>query len=214
MSRSTARPASQPKEVRPYHVGDLRAKLIAAGLDLVRSEGERELSLRRVARAAGVTHTAAYRHFDDRDALIAAMAEEGYRKFYEYQSERLEHAGEDFGERFRRLGYAYISFTIENPEYARLMFGRGGIDFKAYPALVAAATRTFRRLQHVIRLGQRVGLIQGGRGKEKTLAAWSMVHGLAMLILDGQISLRGGADDPATEALITSVIGFVYTGMG
>jgi AcrR family transcriptional regulator len=194
-----------------YHVGNLQELLIERGIEILRREGPEGLSLRKVAGAAGVTHTAAYRHFDDKDALLAAIAGEGFDLLYEYQCRVVAECGDDLLARFINLGWLYVRFTIEHPEHARIMFGGGGFDFRAYPELSAAAAKTFRQLLDVIRRGQAAGLIAAGGSKHRALAAWSMVHGVAMLILDGQIHLRG--DLQATEQLIKSVIGNLYSGM-
>ena len=189
----------------------LREGLIRAGLELLRGQSLETLTLRKVAAAAGVSHAATYRHFDDKNALLAAIAEEGYRRFHEYQQRVLDDAGDEFEPRFRNLGWTYVRFALENPGYARIMFGAGGLDTGAYPALVAASAKSFRQLQQVIRLGQKRGYITPGRTRDKTLAAWSVVHGVAMLMLDGQ--MREGANMRETEKRVKAIIEFVFTGM-
>lgn len=186
--------------------------LIRSGLQLLESGSLEALSLRRVAERAGVTHTATYRHFADKDALFAAIAEEGYRLFYVSQQTALRGTAEDdFAGRLRTLGRAYVRFVLEKPQYARIMFGQSGIDFRKHPGLVRGSGRTWRQLRSVIRLGQQQGVIPRTHGRERTLAAWSMVHGIAMLLLDGQ--LARGATAEETEALVASVIEYTYEGI-
>ena len=206
----TARQKGRPREgARP---DSLRGTLIRSGLELLAAGSLETLSLRKVAEAAGVTHAATYRHFADRNDLFAAIAEEGYRLFYLTQEESLQAVGsDDFAERLRTLGRAYVRFVLRNPQYARIMFGQSGIEFRAYPGLVRASGRTWRRLRGVIRLGQRQGIVPRDAGRERTLAAWSMVHGIAMLLLDGQ--LARGASPEETEELVASVIEYTYDGI-
>jgi AcrR family transcriptional regulator len=203
--------ASEAVERQSYHVGNLRESLIEQALALLESGGLEGLSLRKVAAAAGVSHTAAYRHFDDKNALLAAVAEEGFRLLYDYQRRVVAEAGDDLTERFLNLGWLYVKFTIEYPQHARIMFGGAGLEFKLYPALLAAAAKTFRQLLEVVRRGQEQGVIAAGSSKHRALAAWAIVHGVAMLVLDGQIHLRGDAAD--TEKTVKSVISILFHGL-
>ena len=213
-AKTSPRPVARRRGRPPdgARTDSLRDTLIQSGLRLLGAGSLASLSLRRVAEAAGVTHAATYRHFSDRDALFAAIAEEGYRLFYMAQEESLIGLGEhDFAGRLRTLGRAYVRFVMEHPQYARIMFGQSGIEFRAYPRLVRASGRTWRRLRRVIRLGQQQGVLPPSAGRERTLAAWSMVHGIAMLLLDGQ--LARGASPAQTEALVASVIEYTYDGI-
>lgn len=171
---------------REYHVGNLDKLLVEEGTRLLRKEGLHDLSLRKVARAAGVSHTAAYRHYDDKNALLAAIARDGFHRLHAYQSEAIAISGTDPNLRFLNLGWTYVKFALENPEYSRIMYGGAGLSFKDYPALASASRKSYRELLMSVRLCQRAGLIAEGDAKQKTLAAWSIVHGLSMLLLDGQ----------------------------
>ena len=195
-----------------YHVGNLRETLISQALDVLKTEGMEALSLRRVAARSGVSHTAAYRHFDDKNALLAVVAEEGFHQLYEYQCAVVAEAGDDLALRFLNLGWVYVRFTLQHPEHARVIFGGAGLEFKEYPALLAAASKTFRQLLQVVHKGQKQGLVAPGKSKHRALAAWSIVHGVAMLILDGQIHLRG--DQAEMERTVKSVITCLYEGLG
>lgn len=201
---------------------DLRSALIQAGLDILRDEPLEVLSLRRVGGLVGVSHAAAYRYFNDKNDLLAAIAEQGFHLFYEYQLAGLARQGllpktkeltspQNIEKRIRSLGWTYVHFVIENPGYARIMFAGNGIDFESYPGLVASSTRTFRLLQTAIKDGQQQKLIAPGKTREKTLAAWSMVHGVSMLILDGRIKKRTGLRE--MERQINSIIEYVFSGM-
>ena len=211
----------QRNESRDYHVGNLDHLLVKEGTRLLRQEGLHELSLRKVARAAGVSHTAAYRHYDDKNALLAAIARDGFHRLHEYQARAIIASGTDFNLRFLNLGWTYVKFALENPEYARIMFGGAGLNFKDYPALALASRKSYKELLMSVRLCQRNGLIEKGNSKQKALAAWSIVHGLAMLLLDGQFPAppmdagAGGSDKTETrmETLVKGIIVNLYHGL-
>src|ERR1043165_1094435 len=107
-----------------YQHGDLRRALIQAGLKLLGEHGVAGLSLRAAAQLAGVSHAAPYRHFRDKDALVAAIAEEGFRLLTKRMREEIEAAAtSDLPARLRASAWGYVSFAIENPGYFRTIFG-------------------------------------------------------------------------------------------
>ena len=168
-----------------YHHGDLRAAAIEAGLQLLKDRNADDLGLREVARAVGVSATALYRHFPDKAALLRALAAEGEERLAAAQSAAAGTAG---GGKpgFAAMGRAYVRFALDNPALFRLIFStlpRAGDPFGRPPEETPAAFRMLR--ENAARLAP------PGAGPEvgKLLAmeAWAMVHGLAVLILDGQI---------------------------
>ncbi|OGA69195.1 MAG: hypothetical protein A3G83_10945 [Betaproteobacteria bacterium RIFCSPLOWO2_12_FULL_68_20] len=183
---------------RQYHHGDLRSALVASASKLLQKQGLAALSLREAARRAGVSHNAPYRHFADREALLAAVAEDGFRLL----ALRLEDAGLGGG---RDLGEAYVAFALEHPQLFRLMFG-GQIPIDRYPALREQASRAHGALSKAF----------SGVGSERdaanaAAAAWSLVHGLAQLLLDGHLPRAGGADP---RAFAHEVIGAIRFAVG
>jgi AcrR family transcriptional regulator len=149
-----------------YHHGDLRQAVLQEAGELIEKEGVDALSLREVARRAGVSHNAPYRHFPDRDSLLAALVEEGFRMLGEALEQRPR----------REMGEAYVEFALAHPARFRLMFG-GRVklerrDRRAYEALV----KSFADL--------------GEDAQYAAAAAWSLVHGLSHLILDGHFEGR------------------------
>ncbi len=116
---------------KPYHHGDLRRALISAGIELLGEGGASALDLRKVARKAGVSHTAPYRHFEDKRALVAAIAEEGFGRL----TERLKNAvsGVAPGLQLLALTRAYVDFALTEPALMREMFSGLTIDRMAYP---------------------------------------------------------------------------------
>jgi AcrR family transcriptional regulator len=149
-----------------YHHGDLRAAVLAAAGKLIEREGLARLSVREAARRAGVSHNAPYRHFPDRDALLAALAAEGFNL--------LEKSLHDLSG--RELGEAYVGFALAHPQRFRLMFS--GQEPRAAEAVLERFTTAFAGL--------------GADARFPAAAAWSLVHGLAHLLVEGRF--EGGGD--------------------
>ena len=152
-----------------YHHGDLRSALLCASGKVLEKEGISGLSLRDVARRAGVSHNAPYRHFPDRDALLAALAAEGFERLGEAMG---AHTG-------REMGEAYVNFALEHPQRFRLMFG-GVLNFGKYPELRTAADSAYQLLVLAFKDLPRPELAAAG--------AWALVHGLSHLLLDGHFA--------------------------
>lgn len=177
----------------PYHHGNLRQALLEAALIILERNGEAGVGLRDLARAVGVSPAAPYRHFDSRAALLEALAVTGFQRF----SARMEEvAATEPDNAMAAMGKTYVLFALDNPNLFRLMFSPQ-LKKDGRPGLRMAADAAFDTLRHVV----------GGdaaTGRIKALAAWAKVHGLAVLLLDGQIAIRAGED---TEALIAEIIG-------
>lgn len=184
---------------RTYHHGDLRNALIEAGLKALTHQEAGELSLRALARELGVSANAVYRHFESKEALLSALAAEGFRRFARSQAD----ARNDTVSGEVATGLAYVRFAQLNPALFRLMFG-GFVHAGQGGELQGAATEAFAGLlQDSMAPGQRVG---EGPIDEATLmralARWSLVHGLSHLLLEGQLGLFGA--DP--QGLIPAVL--------
>jgi AcrR family transcriptional regulator len=174
------------RQPKAYHHGDLRPAILAAAGEILEKEGFAELKLRAVARRAGVSHTAPYRHFPDREALLAALAAEGFAVLGSEQKSAAATGG------LRAMGEAYVRFALAHPQRFRLMFG-GQLRIGKHPALREIATRTFDGLS-----GALASRVPGARGaRDASIAAWAMVHGLAQLMLEDRIArdAREGRDD-------------------
>lgn len=169
-----------------YHHGDLKAVLLAAASEILEEQGLASLSLREVARRAEVSHNAPYRHFADRDSLLAEMASEGFRRLGEAMAAK----------RGREMGEAYVGFALANPGRFRLMFG-GHLKLERHASLASAARQTHEALVAAFRA--QPGVADAERA---AAAAWSLVHGLAQLILDGHFENSG-------EKFVAEVIGAV-----
>lgn len=191
----------------PYHHRDLPRALLEAAGRLVAREGAANASLRAIAREAGVSHAAPYHHFEDRESLLAGVAASGFDALgTAMERAAKESRARDPLDRMQAAGVAYVAFAVENPEIYRLMFGGLLTDRTRHPGLKEAADRAF---------GQLTGLPGGAAGPGPTdgpspvaVAAWSTVHGLAFLLIEGLLPGRVGAVDPGEIARqVTRVLG-------
>lgn len=174
------------KKRAAYHHGDLRNALITAGVAMLAEEGVEALSLRALARRAGVSHNAPYQHFADKDALLAAIAEQGFGLLVEAIDD--SQAGADPGtirDRLVAVGQGYLRFAIEHPHHFRLMFGPRA--HAGYPSLSSAARAAFDRLAQIVAEGQRQGTLRGDDPREAAMVIWLAVHGLSALLIAEKI---------------------------
>ena len=197
---TSGRTAGHRKAKKTYHHRDLRAALVNAAETLVDAAGPAALSLREAARRAGVSHSAPYRHFPHREGLLAAVAAEGFAML----GKALEQAAKRGG---REMGEAYVRFALEHPHRFRLMFG-GGISIAAYPELRASATRAYDALARSF-----AGLGGERETRNAAAAAWSLVHGLANLLLEDQFP-QATRDARDTGAFVREVIASIRFAVG
>lgn len=188
-----------------YHHGDLRRALLEAAARLIARQGATRVSLREIAREAGVSHAAPYHHFEDRETILAEVAASGFEALREALA-RGAGGGEEAStlERLQGAGVAYVGFARENPEMYRLMFGGLLSDRSRYPALKNAADAAFGVLLDLLGAGHGAGERAGVN--PVALATWSTVHGLASLLIEGLL-----ADETAslTADEITHQVTFV-----
>lgn len=199
---------SGTERVGAYHHGNLKPVLIAVARTLLERDGPEALSLRAVAQGAGVSRTAPYNHFDDKEALLAALAEDGFRALADGQRDAA--AAATGGAGLVAIGRAYIAFALAHPQLYRLMYGVGVADWCRHPAVTAAKRASFEPVQTALaeHLGQStdaVGL------RVAAVSAWAEVHGLSMLLLDGSLGpdrdAAGGTDALVETILVTYVAG-------
>ena len=169
-----------------YHHGDLHNSLLEAADYLLEQTGAAKLSLREVAKHAGVSHTAPYRHFKNRAALLEAIAIAGFRRLKILLEQAEASAPDDMVQQLLAGGLAYLQVAVNNPEHTRLMFGGMMKEVSEDSALYAAAEDTYETLYRIIDTGRARKVFGGSDTETVVLAAWSLVHGLAMLILGTQ----------------------------
>jgi AcrR family transcriptional regulator len=164
------------KTGRGYHHGDLRNGLLEAARTILEEESLSALTLRAVARKAGVSHAAPYRHFPNHEALLVELSIEGFDELREALSEAAKAQGTE-PDKIANIGAAYMRFVAQRPALARLMFGGQLPNRDQFPTLGLKADS----------IGQEIGaaLHDSALG----LAVWASVHGLAMLVLENVIDL-------------------------
>ncbi len=171
-----------------YHHGNLREALLQGALRVIAELGPAAFTLREVARRAGVSHNAPYRHFRDKDALLAAVAAQGFREL----TRAMRNAGERKSntlDRLKQSGLAYVAFAVRRPEHFTVMFDAPVIACKD-PEYLQASQEAFNTLVNYIRNCQDEGLLPAGNTLERTLYAWSLVHGIAKLAVAGRFPFR------------------------
>jgi AcrR family transcriptional regulator len=185
------------RHAKPYHHGNLREALLKAALRLISEVGPNAFTLREVARRAGVSHNAPYRHFRDRDELMAAVSTEGYGELTRTMKEAAE-SGSSALARLKQAGLAYVKFALRRPEHFTVMFDAPAskpsekVCFNPakmkikYPEAAEAAEESFRTLMALVEACQRERVMPAGDTKALALLAWSMVHGIAKLAITGR----------------------------
>jgi AcrR family transcriptional regulator len=173
---------------RRYHHGNLREALLQGAVRVIAEFGPDAFTLREVARRAGVSHNAPYRHFRDKDALLAAVAAQGFRE--------LTRAMQDAGElqsqaldRLKQSGLAYVAFAVRRPEHFTVMFDAPVIACKD-PEYLQASQEAFNTLVNYIRNCQDQGQLPDGNTLERALYSWSLVHGIAKLAVARRFPFR------------------------
>ncbi|MDA0347102.1 MAG: TetR/AcrR family transcriptional regulator [Verrucomicrobia bacterium] len=195
-----------------YHHGDLKNSLIRCGLEILSEDGKQGLSLRKVAKKAGVSEAAPYRHFKDKEALVAAIAEQGFIRLAALLDSVAAKHSEDAKSLFFQSGLAYVQFARQNPDSMRVMFRLRNVDGGVeYPALQEAADEAFSFLIDMVEYCQQAGLARLGHPMPLALSAWSAVHGLSMLLIDNYISKEAlqGTED---QSLILATLEIILQG--
>jgi AcrR family transcriptional regulator len=169
-----------------YHHGDLRHSLLVAAKSLIAEAGIESLSLRKLAERAGVSRTAPYHHFSDKNDLLCAIAAEGFCRRHQEMSEAFNDPHLTPSEKFQAFICGYISFAAENPEEYELMFGRNIWKQKnSTQELRDVAYPCFQYQLEMIRSWQQSGLISGTNALRTSQVIWGTVHGIAKLWIDG-----------------------------
>ncbi|WP_329538084.1 TetR/AcrR family transcriptional regulator (plasmid) [Streptomyces sp. NBC_01450] len=181
-----------------YHHGDLRAACLRAALDLLEESDEAAVSLRAVARRAGVSSNAPYRHYPDKEALLAALAAHGFHELRRslLTAEQAATAGQEIV----ALAQAYVRYALDHPALFRLMFCRPCTP--SHPEVRAAGDAAYAVISH------RVGADVPQEPSEARVAGWwSLVHGLASLVLYGKLPRDGDLQqiDELVRGAVTSM---------
>jgi AcrR family transcriptional regulator len=193
------------EETKSYHHGDLRRALLEAARAIIRDEGAAALTLRGVARAAGVSHAAPYHHFKDKGALLAAVAEEGFIAFRAFVEARAADASTPaLALQERAIGY--VVFAIEEAELFRVMFGPQLADKSSFPTLRGAAAAAYSLIGDLFETDASSKVERSWTGDAApAVASWALIHGLAMLLIDGQFGEVSSAEAETLARAATDV---------
>jgi len=196
-----------------YHHGDLRNALILEGIKLLHEKGIAGLSLRELARRLQVGHNAPYRHFKNKQQLLEAIAATGFRRLKAHNLRlELELAGDPESQLFES-GVAILNMAMEQPEMYRLMFG-GYLSLNdCGEALKQEAHESVESLVKIIALGQQQAVFSQTDVMQQTLAAMSMVQGLAMMASSGMLRQEVIGDAQQFKVLALQVYDILLMGL-
>jgi AcrR family transcriptional regulator len=189
---------------RPYHHGNLRAALLAEAERTLREEGIDQLSLRDLARQAGVSHAAPRRHFADRQALLDALAEAGFLRLDGEVRAAIDAAGDDYETRLGAAATAYVRFATKDAALLELMYAAKGGQHSA--GLDDAFGRLFTTFDGLIRQGQQAGELRSGDPSRIRLLLFATVQGIAALVTSGSVG-AGQADELIADTVALFVPG-------
>jgi AcrR family transcriptional regulator len=200
---------AKPVKKRTYHHGDLARALVETAVETIGKEGVRALTLRSVGARVGVSRTALYRHFDDKAALLARVAEEGFRRLHAALTASLAASAASGVEPLPPMAEAYVWFARANPSHYQTMFGGFLADWSRYPDLIRHADAAFAVLVDTIRDQQRLGTLGAGNPIELAEITWSMSHGIATLGMARHLERTG----TSVETLATMGSRYLQAGM-
>jgi AcrR family transcriptional regulator len=204
---------STPAEKRRYHHRDLRQSLIRSALEILADSGVAGLSLRAAARRARVSAMAPYRHFADKEALLAAVAEYGFRELAAcLTAAAAAAAAADPRAGLAALGVAYVLFARDHPSLFKLMFGPMIEQKSGHPALDEAGSACFNTLRQAVEAAK--FLAGDSDGGDVALACWSLVHGLSALIVDGRLAEHNSGPAEAVASRLTRLLSDALAALG
>jgi AcrR family transcriptional regulator len=194
---------------RPYHHGDLRAAVLAAAEKILEKQGVDALTLRAVARAVGVSHTAPKNHFGDLVGLLSELAAVGYRRYGKALTDAMEAAGQEPRARLKAMGRAYVAFARAHPGLFVLMFRSERLDMTR-PSLSVAIESTRQALRETNTSIATAAPLPPLKLAARATASWSLVHGFAVLLLDSRLQntlslLPGTSVDELLEAVLDAL---------
>lgn len=181
-------------------------------MKILKEEGYKALSLRKAATLAGVSQSAPYRHYPDLESLYADIAEEGFKIL----AERQKRLRTKYKKRplllFRESGVSYVEFALENPDLFRIMYGNQIESHLKYDSLIKTEDETFQIIVDIIKDCQKASLIPEGNAEKAATSAWTMAHGVAVL-LSGQQMMFRDVEIKQARKITKDLIQFLYTGL-
>jgi len=190
-------------EPKRYHHGDLRRALLDAALDVLAEGQGWKFTLREIARRAGVSHTAAYKHFPDKAALLSELAAIGFERLRTDLDAALSNRSQASADSFVAMARAYVGFGLSNPNLYRLMFSADARQ-RANVRRDDRGEAALDILIEFIEMGQRSGWLREGDAREFAGAGWAHLHGLTLLMIDDLLAPKVGPN--ACEAAIAVLL--------
>lgn len=173
---------------KKYHHGDLKNALIKAGIKILSKEGVSGLTLRKVAKQAGVSHSAPYAHFADKQSLIAAISTEGFKQLYAQLDAAILSKKNDPKQQLKAGAWTYVQFAIDNTDAFKIMFSGVLEKERDYPSFVEISHKTFDRVVEIVKSCQEAGVLHPAPPEVMAVAVWGQLHGIVSLVLEGQVS--------------------------
>ncbi len=208
----SARKSPPPK---PYHHGDLRREILCAARTLLEENNIASLSLRAVAKKVGVSHTAPYRHFKDKESLLAGVAAIGFAEIGSQIARAVEMHPGDPAAQLQEAGQRYVQLVMDNPQCVQLMFGGILPCDDTYPDLRAAGDLAFERLKMIIEEGQSSAVFKQDDVELLAMTAWSCIHGLSVLFIHGSLDIAASTTleiHTFTKAVTATLLNGIGTG--
>ena len=176
------------KKLKPYHHGNLQSALLESAISLIAEVGPAGFTLREVARRAGVSHNAPYRHFRDKDELLARVAAQGYKELAKAMTDAAARQANAL-DALREAGLAYVSYALRRPEHFTVMFD-APLSKNSYPEATEASEHAFSVLVLLVKDCQEEGQLPTGGQLDFALLAWTIVHGVAKLAITQRLPYR------------------------
>ncbi|MFT4823717.1 MAG: AcrR family transcriptional regulator [Halioglobus sp.] len=196
-----------------YHHGDLRCALLDAALDIISEHGPRQLTIREVARKVGVSHTAPYRHFANKDDLIVAVVKQGFELMHQTMQEAKAAAEPDPLSQFAASGTAYIDFALDHRAYYRVMYSGDLLSSTGQHTLQHTTSETFADVVNDIRTCQELNIIRPGDPTLQALTLLSSIHGFVTMVIDNRVSALLGDQYPLQEVR-DAMLAAIFEGIG
>jgi len=186
---------------------DSRERVLEAAVELLSREGPAALSMREVARRAGVSHQAPYHYFDNREAILAALAEEGFKRLNAALSSA---SGSNAAARLVAAGRAYVEFALSHPAHFHVMFRPELVNLENHPSARAEASRGFTALQSLVDGVVKDKLLPAKLKGGMVTLTWALVQGLSGLLLEGPLARRAHDDLNANDHMKSALSTFEY----